>query len=464
MNLLKLGWKNLVHQPWSTTLSLVLAALGAGLISLMLQLNHQLSQQFERNLAGVDLVLGAKGSPLQLILSGMYHIDAPTGNIPIADCKAFLNPKHPLIQTAIPLSLGDSYQGHRIVGTKPEFLGLYEAMLAEGRVWKAPLEVVAGAAVARKLKLKLGDTFHSSHGFVEDEDLVHADAGAFRVVGVLQSSGSVADQLLLTSNESLWVVHEGHAAPAVAAPEPASPAEEHDHDHAADTMPHDQAEEHNHDHDHDHADGHDHDHADEPADEAVLAAFPPDKPLTEYLDRDITMILIKFKGRNAQTLNMPRNINENTNMQAAVPAIEINRLYATMGAGERTLRWMALVIIGVSILSIFISLYANLNNRRYELALLRVMGASRARLFLLLLLEGVLLATVGCLLGLLLSHGGMALLAGYLSEAYRYDFEPLLLLPSELGLLVGAVLLGALASLLPASQASRTDIHTTLAE
>jgi len=413
MNLLRLGWKNLLHQPWSTALSLVLAALGAGLISLLLQVNQQLNQQFERNLAGIDMVLGAKGSPLQLILSGMYHVDAPTGNIPIAECKAFLNPRHPLIGMAVPLSLGDSHNGYRIVGATHDILKLYDAKLAAGRAWEAPLEVVAGAAVARKLGLKLGDTFHSSHGFIEDPDLVHHDAGAFKVVGILKSTGAVADQLLLTANESVWVVHE-HAA--------ASP------------------------------------------DTAAAQPAPGLRPLTDFPDRDITLILIKFKARNAQTLNMPRNINENTNLQAAVPAIEISRLYATMGAGERSLRWIAAVIIGVSILSIFISLFANLNNRRYELALMRVMGASRSRLFTLLLLEGVLLAAIGCALGLMLSHGGMAVVARYLTEAYRYDFQPWALLPAEGWLLGGAIGLGALASLVPAIRASRTDIHNTLAE
>lgn len=484
MNLLRLSWKNLTHQPWSTGLSLVLAALGAGLISLLLQLNHQLDQQFQRNLAGIDLVVGAKGSPLQLILSGMYHIDAPTGNIPIAESKAFLNPRHPLIKKAVPLSLGDSHRGHRIVGTTYDFLDLYQAEIAEGKRWEAPLEVVAGASVAQKLGLRIGDTFKSSHGLIEDEDLIHADADAFRVVGILKPTGSVADQLLLTSNESLWVVHEhhaGHSEPAAVAAEqqaaastgevPAAVsqdtgdhAQEDGHDHA-DGHAHAQGDEHDHADGHAHAqeDGHDHAH-EQSSQQAYAQLYPPGKPLMEYTDKAITLILVQFKGRNAQTLNFPRNINENTNLQAAVPAIEISRLYATMGAGEQTLRWLAAVIIIVSILSIFISLYANLDNRRYELALMRVMGASRNRLFSLLLLEGSLLAFIGSLLGLLLSHGGLSIVADYFSDAYRYDFQAWTLLPAELKLLAGALLLGVLASLIPALRASKTDIHKTLAE
>ena len=117
MNLLQLSWKNLINKPLSMLLSLVLFALGVGLISLLLILNKQMQEQFDKNLAGIDLVVGAKGSPLQLILAGMYHIDAPTGNVPIQSAKAFMNPKHPLIKRGIPLSMGDSHQGYRIVGT-----------------------------------------------------------------------------------------------------------------------------------------------------------------------------------------------------------------------------------------------------------------------------------------------------------------------------------------------------------
>lgn len=430
MTLLRLGWKNLLHKPWQTALSLVLAALGAGLISFLFLMTHQLEQQFQRNLAGVDLVIGAKGSPLQLILSNLYHLDAPTGNIPIAESKAFLNPRHPYIGTAIPLSLGDSYRGYRIVGTQAAFLDLYEASLAEGRQWQTPMEVVAGAAAADALDLKLGSTFQSSHGLIMDEDLVHADAEAFEVVGLLQPTGTVADQLLLTANESLWMVHE-HA------------EEEEEEEEAAgeeaDTTA--MAEE---EHDHEH--------------------YSLDQPLYTYEDKDITSILIKFKARNAQTLNMQRLINEGTNLQAATPAIEINRIYANLDTGERALRILAYVIIAVSILSIFISLYANLNERRYELALMRVMGATRGKLFALIMLEGVLLAFVGCLLGIALSHIGVAVLGGMLEETYRYSISPWIFLPLEAYLLGGALVIGLLASLAPAVKAGSTDIHKTLAE
>lgn len=410
MNLLLLSWKNLWHKPLSLTLSLALFALGVGLVSLLLLVNRQLEDKFEKNLAGIDLVIGAKGSPLQLILAGMYHIDAPTGNIPIREVRPFLNPRHPFIQRAVPLSLGDSYRAYRIVGTTPAFLDLYQASIAEGRMFQKPLEVVVGAAAAHALKLKPGDSFYSSHGLAEDMDMEHRDAGAFRVCGILQPTGSVADQLILTATQSIWAVHAHGAEEAHAAHEDIS------------------------------------------------------RPLTDYPEESITTVLLQFKGRNIQTLNMQRGINENTNLQAATPAIEITRLYSLLGVGADALRWLAFIIIAVSGLSIFISLYASLKERRYELALMRSLGAPPSKIFAMIVLEGLLIAGFGYMAGIALSHSGMQILASYMQDAYRYSFSGALFLREEGYLALGALGVGLLAALIPAVQASRTDIHTTLSE
>ncbi|NBC05711.1 MAG: hypothetical protein GVY26_00780, partial [Bacteroidetes bacterium] len=287
MNILNLSWKNLTNKPLNMLLSLVLFALGVGLISLLLVLNDQLEEKFENNLAGVDLVIGAKGSPLQLILSSMYHIDAPTGNIDIKAAKPFLREGHPIIETAIPLSLGDSHRGYRVVGTQPEMLDLYDAKLAEGKRWEKTMEVVAGAAVADELGLSIGDTFQSSHGFDQNEDLIHDDAMPFEVVGILEPSGAVVDQLLLTRFSSPWAVHD-HS------PEEAKPAstetETHEHDHEDGAHKHD-PESGTHEHDHE---DRTHAHEEHAHSSSNGDLFP--KELLDYPDKQITSILVKFKG------------------------------------------------------------------------------------------------------------------------------------------------------------------------
>jgi putative ABC transport system permease protein len=161
---------------------------------------------------------------------------------------------------------------------------------------------------------------------------------------------------------------------------------------------------------------------------------------------------------------MQRSINENTDLQAATPAIEINRLFSLMDTGEQALRILAVVIIFVSGLSIFISLFSSLQDRQYELALMRVMGATPGKIFSLIILEGILLALLGFVVGIFLSHGGMQLFAGAMQEAYRYTFSGLEFLREELYLLFGALGIGFLAAILPAIRAARTDISETLSE
>lgn len=204
---------------------------------------------------------------------------------------------------------------------------------------------------------------------------------------------------------------------------------------------------------HDHEAGEDHDHA------SVV-----ERPLHEMTEQDITAILVKFKHRNVQTLNMPRMINENTPLLAANPSYEISKLFEQLGRGERILRILGIVIVIVSSFSIFISLYNSLKDRRYELAIMRTLGASPWRLFFLILIEGVILAVLGYLLGIVLSHGGIEIGARIADDAYQYPFTGWTFLSQEVWLFFGALAIGVLAALIPAFEARNTDIHRTLAE
>lgn len=443
MNLLLLSWKNLVSKPLNMALSLILFALGVGLISILLNMNHQIEDNFGKNLAGVDLVIGAKGSPLQMILCNMYHVDNPTGNIPIGKAKAFMNPKHPLIGLAVPLSLGDSYSGYRIAGTTYDILELYKAELQEGKLWENSMEATLGATAAAAAHLHVGDRFKSSHGLVDGIEEHEHD---FTVVGILKPSGSVIDQLVLTPPESVWESHAHQAEePAQTAAE--EPAAEHDHD----------------------AD-HTHKTTGPPVeyDSLAIRQFAQAQRLKIMAQADtveITSILIKFRSRtNFQSLQMGRNINENTDLMAASPPNEIARLQTNLGLGADALKVLAWVIVLVSGLSIFISLFSSLKERKYELALVRVMGGSPETLFFLILLEGLLLAVIGYIVGMVFSHLGMYVLSGFMKEAYRYSFSGWTFLNAEFYLLGGALLVGFFAALIPAIQAGRTDISETLAK
>ena len=415
MNIFKLAYKNIIHNPLNLVLSVILFALGIGLISFLLLMNTQLKEKFDANLAGIDMVVGAKGSPLQMILSSMYHVDSPTGNITIEEGKPFLREGHPLIETAVPLSLGDSYQTYRIVGTDHSILQLYKAKIESGQLWDQTMEVTLGKVVAIETGLKIGDEFSSSHGFNEG-DFEH-DEIKFKVVGILEGSGTVIDQLILTGSSSIWATHhvetEDH--------------EEGDHEHHVHTN-----------------------------DRTDLLSHP---------DKDITTILIKFKNnKNFQSLSMPRNINENTDLQAASPAYEINRLYSMIGTGSDALRSLAILIAIVSAISIFIFLFKSLKDRKYELALMRVMGGGKRKLFLLIIIEGLILAIIGYVIGILVSHISVEIMANYLKSDFRYSFTGRRWLDEEWLLLIVSLGIGFVAALFPAIQASNTDINKTLSK
>lgn len=204
MSLLRLAWQLAVARPLAAALGVLLLALGWAAVTFVLLVSEQVDLRVQRDLAGVDLVVGAKGSPMQIMLSGVFHLDVPTGNIPLATVDALR--QQPLVAEVWPLSLGDSVKGWRLVGAEPAYLALYDGRLASGRVWQAPLEVVLGSEVARATGLKLGDQFVGSHGLGEGGH-EHGNH-PYTVVGLLAPTGTVLDRLALTDLASIWKVHE----------------------------------------------------------------------------------------------------------------------------------------------------------------------------------------------------------------------------------------------------------------
>ncbi len=437
MNLAFLSWKNLWAQPWTTLISLFLLILGVGTISLLLQLNEQLDDQFRKNIRGIDMVVGAKGSPLQLILASVYHIDNPTGNISLKEATALK--ENPLIETWIPLSYGDNYQGYRILGTEWSYVAHFEGKLRKGKAWEASFETVLGATVAERLGLAVGDSFFGAHGSVAEAE-AHEEH-PYLVVGILEKTETVLDQLILTSLESVWDIHNHEESEAVAVTQE---HEEEDHDHPeGEVVDHDH--DHDHEHDHDHAAGESHDHEDHTLEE----------------DLEITSVLIKWKNPMAM-MQLPRFINQETSMQAAVTAIEISRLFDLFSVGISTLRGIASAIVFISLISVFLSLYNSLRGRSYEIALMRTMGASREDLLAVILLEGLWLALVGAVVGLIVSRVGMYTLALLAEDAYRYELVWWRVLPEEVALFAITLLVGLTAATFPAISAYRTDISETL--
>ncbi|MDH6357290.1 ABC transporter permease [Parabacteroides sp. PF5-9] len=452
MNSIRFNIRQIKSRPLSSLLNILLFATGVTIISLIFVLRDSFENQMEKNAGSIDLVVGAKGSPLQLILSGVYQVDYPTGNIDYQEAMALS--KNPLIKQAIPLALGDNYAGFRIVGTNEHYLDIYPAELKEGVLWQNDLEVTIGAKVASQTGLTIGSQFSGEHGFLDGTGHTHGD-NPYTVKGIFKASGTVLDQLILTNIGSVWKIHESHEGH-----DDHDDHADHDHDHADHN--HGEAETHEH-HDHDHHD-HDHDHADhDHADHDHEAGQPCNHE--EHLEtegKEITSLLIQYQNPMG-VITLPRLINQSTNMQAASPAIEINRLYSLLGIGIQALTFISGLIILISALSIFISLLNSLKERKYELALIRVMGGSRFRLFSILLLEGISFALIGYLIGFMISRIAMIALSAYTENNFHYTLQEWVA-PTDLWLLLLSLAIGAVASIIPAIKAMHTDISKTLSE
>ena len=350
MKTLAFAWRYLWARPLGAALNVLLLGLGLASITFLLLVGHQLNQAFVRDLAGIDVVVGAKGSPMQLILSGVLHVDVPPpGNVPLQAVQALA--KNPLVAQLIPISLGDSFQGFRIVGSSHDYPALYAATLAQGRLWDAPMQVVLGATTAAKLGASLGQSFKGSHG-LGGGGHVHGDS-VYTVVGILAPSGSVLDRLILTDTASVWQTHE---------------------------------------------------------DSTTLDA--EDRRVMEE-EREVTMALVRYTTPLA-AVSFPRFVNTRTEMQAAAPAVEITRMLSLLGLGSDVLRAFAGVLLLTAGLSVFIALWGAVRERRGDLALLRMLGAPPSKVAALLLCEALWLGLLAAALGLLLGQGFAAALGWFL--------------------------------------------------
>jgi len=397
MNTFRLAWSYLRAQPLATLLNIVLLTLGVATIGFALLVDSQISDSLNRDARDIDLIVGAKGRPIQLILAGIFHLDAPTGNIPlkaIADLRA-----DPRVRRVIPLSLGDSFRGYRIVGTEPDYIELYDGKYGSGHGWHDEMEAVLGSAVASSTHLKLGDRFVGSHGLAEGGP-VHGDS-VYTIVGILRPTGTVLDRLVLVNTESVWFVHEGERA-------------------------------------------------------------DPDERKGVEGERQVTVALVQYASPLA-AVSLPRKINTETDMQAASPAFESARLFRMIGVGADVITAFGGVVLATAALSLFIALYRALNERAYDIAVLRTLGMRPSRIAAMMLLEAFFLAAVGGLFGLLVAHVLVAILESWIGTQDSLHISASRLSVDEFMLLIPAFVAALLAALLPSWRAARADIAATLA-
>ncbi|MEP3225630.1 MAG: FtsX-like permease family protein [Parasphingorhabdus sp.] len=431
--MLSLAYAYLRDRPLTTILNILLLAISVAMLVLLLQFGSQFEKRFQKDAEGIDLVVGSKGSPLQLILSSVFHIDQPTGNIPLSSLDLLRN--DPATARVVPLALGDNFQGYRIVGTDASFLEIHQAELAQGEMFRKPPQAVIGANVAAETGAKLGQKFIGSHGLSEDSETDSGhDHAPFETIGILAPTGTVVDRLILTSVESVWDVHGiAHES-------------EHEHEHGSE---HDHDAEHDAEHDHDA--GHDHD---QDAEEAESGAQLQDARAA--LEPELTALLVSYRNASG-AIRIPAMVNRQTEMQAAVPATETARLLDLLGVSLEGARIFAWLLAAIGGLAIFVALFSMARSREGDLALLRVMGATRPQLFSTILLEGLVTAAAGAFLGWILAHGLITVARNSFATMRDLGLTAWQPAPQEGFIILAVLLIGVIAAIIPALRVMRVD-------
>ena len=440
MNLVTIAWKRMRQRSLTSLLTALSVSLGVALMITVIVINGVVTQMFGQSASGFDLVVGAKGSAMQLVLNTIYFMDKPIENLPY---KYYLQlKKSSAITAAIPFALGDSTQDgqFRIVGTIPEYFkldyipGKYFA-LQDGAFFEGKFEAVVGARVARTYGWKVGDKFPIAHGGnIED---IHDEK--FTVAGILAPTGTPSDRAVFINLGGFYSI-SGHEKPLEEARarerilEAARAGE-------ASVIPESSA----------------------PQDAAPAAAALAEGEIPDE-QKEVTAVLLRMRAQTLGILYMNR-INEGPIAQAVNPMSQIGRLLRNFVGNIRTmLLVMTVLIIIVSGVGIFVSIYNSLADQRREIAIMRALGARRTSVFSIIIAESILLCLCGGLAGILLGHGLVFVAApivesrsDILINPWSFEIQELLVIPA---LLVLAVVVGVV----PGISAYRTDVARGLSD
>lgn len=529
MNLFQLVLKQMRQRALGTCLTLLSVVLGVALAVSVLLVRRGGESLFGQTDYGYDLIVG-KGSPLQLVLNTVYHIENSPGNIPYSLYEQLTREKR-MVKHAIPIVVGDSYKGRRIIGTLPQMFGYTlggnpvegdafnyrpgkRFEFAEGAVFHPRrFEAVVGSDVPRLAGLTLGATFKATHGAPEEgSSSAHEHGELWRVVGVLKPTRTSNDRVIFIPLVTSYCIDEhkkgaehqaiirgaasGTPPPAPRATPPGSPAapprdlltrdapeqspkqsvEQPDllTDDKPATQPKTTAEGDEHDghagDDHPDGDGHDeahHEHTGGAGDAHEHEAYTvnPDGTIEPKLPKDqwvLSAILVKARAPfMAQSLTY--NINAGSAATAVNPAMVMSEFFHNVLKGSTlVLLLISALVTVVAAVGILVSIYNSVAARKREIAILRALGATKARVLTLICLEAGLIGLIGGVIGWVLGHVIGAVSAGYMERLLGQGFNAYAIGLDELAYLGGVVLIAVLAGLVPALKAYRTPVATNL--
>jgi putative ABC transport system permease protein len=419
-------WRMARSSAWNRRSTLVWVVVSLALATALLwtleRLRHDIRQSFSQSVSGVDLIVGARSSPVQLMLFSVFHIGSVPQSMSMDSVHKLA--EHRSVSWVVPLSLGDSHRDFPVLGTTPGFFQHFAygdkqpLVLQQGAPFADTLdglyEAVIGAEVARKLGYGLGQSItlgHGMHDHGHDHDGEAADEHAdkpFKVVGILAPTGTPVDRSVQVSLKALEAIHLDWV--------------------AGTPMPGGQI----------------------PADQARKFNLEPE---------EVTAALVGLKSR-AAVFNVQRFVNfyEAEALMGVMPGVALGELWSVLGVGENALLAVSALVALVSVVSLVAVVLAGLNERRRELAVLRAVGAAPRHVLGLLTLEGVWVTCAGVVLGVLLAHAGMALATPWLQQSLGIRLQLAAPLPTQLALAGAVLLAGLLASLGPAWRAYRLSL------
>lgn len=430
MSLWKIAWRSIQQRSLASTLTAVSMALGVALVVAVLVIHGVVDKSFRRSAQGYDLIIGPKGSRLDLVLNTVYHMGRPVGTIPYRYYTELADQRFAAdVETAVPICMGDHFSGFRVIGTNPDMFDKLEYLDGQkytfqpgGRNfdWNAPFEGVVGATAARKTGLKVGDTFRPVHG----ESGEGEEHEPFTIVGILEPTGTPIDRAFFINIKGFYTLHTVEAA------------------------------------------------EEKPGSGRVLAASSegPDTKESappghhEEDEQKISAVLVVTQKDDYQrAMAFPRRVVEELDVQAVAPAEEIDRLFrGLVGDIQVVLLILAVLIVVVAGIGIMVSIYNSMNDRRREIAIMRALGARRSTVMAVILVESILLALGGGAIGVLLGHGLTGALAPLIAERTGVVVSALHFQTNELILIPGLVALASAVGYLPAVIAYRTDVAQSL--
>lgn len=398
------------------TLGITLAAiaLASALLLAVERVRSDARQGFAQSVSGVDLVVGARGGGVQLMLYAVFHAGSASHNMRYDSYRALA--AHPAVAWAVPLALGDSHRGFPVLGTTADYFAHFRhgdrraLAFAAGRPFagtvEAVFETVIGSEVAAELGYRIGDRITLSHGMAELGP-EHADK-PFAIVGILAPTGTPVDRTVHVSLEAITAIHLDWAG---GAPLPglAIPAEQ-------------------------------------------VRKF-------DLRPKEITALLVGLKSR-TDVFRLQRHINawRDEPLTAVLPGVALDELWQAVATVERTLFAVSAAVVAVGLAGLVATLLAGLDQRRRELAILRALGAGPGAIFLMLAAEGLLVTTLGTLLGCALLAAGLAALAPLAQTQFGIHLAWRMFSANEIALLLSIIVTGLAASLLPGWRAWRMSL------